>query len=205
MKQQEKTQRTQERILSAALAEFGAKGYEAASVSAVCSESQVPKGLFYHNFKNKDDLYIRCLARCCSGMAEYLRAQEKACGGQGDIRSLLTWRQQFFLAHPHEASLFFHALLQPPKHLLAEIKEARRDLDAFSRERYQNMLGALSLRDGITEQMALEYFSVFLEMFNGYFQSKAEQGGDYQTLTALHEEKLAEILDIVLYGIAKQN
>ena len=45
MKQQEKTQRTQERILAAALVEFGEKGYEAASINAICAESQIPKGL----------------------------------------------------------------------------------------------------------------------------------------------------------------
>lgn len=45
MKQQEKTQRTQERILAAALVEFGENGYEAASVNAICGRSQIPKGL----------------------------------------------------------------------------------------------------------------------------------------------------------------
>ena len=75
----------------------------------------------------------------------------------------------------------------------------------FCVERYRNMLRSLPLRDGITEETALEYFSIFLEMFNGYFQSKASQGGDYLALMEAHEEQLSEILDMMLYGIAKQN
>ena len=42
-------------------------------------------------------------------------------------------------------------------------------------------------------------------MFNGYFQSKADQGGDYKALMEAHEERLFEILDMMLYGIVKQN
>lgn len=97
MKQQEKTQRTWERILTAALAELGVKGYEGASISAICSESKIPKGLIYHNFKNKDDLYIQCFKHCCNQMTEYLRSQERVCHcATEDIKALLALRQQFF-------------------------------------------------------------------------------------------------------------
>lgn len=206
MKQQEKTQRTQERILAAALVEFGEKGYEAASINVICAESQVPKGLLYHNFKNKDDLYLRCVRLCYNQMTEYLRSRELAHhNAQEDAKMLLTLRQKFFLDHPHHASLFFRSLLQPPKHLLPQLKEVRRNFDSFCLDHYRNTLAGLTLRDGITEKTALEYFTIFIEMFNGYFQSKADQGSDYKALMKAHEEKLYEILDVMLYGIAKQN
>ena len=206
MKQQEKTQRTQERILAAALVEFGEKGYEAASINVICAESQIPKGLLYHNFKSKDDLYLQCVKLCYNQMTEYLSSQELACHNvREDTKMLLTLRQRFFSDHPYHANLFFRAILQPPKHLLPQLKEARRDFDAFCITHYRNTLAGLSLRDGITEKMALEYFTIFMEMFNGYFQSKADQGSDYKALMKAHEEKLSEILDMMLYGIAKQN
>lgn len=206
MKQQEKTQRTQERILAAALVEFGEKGYEAASINIICAKSQISKGLLYHNFKNKDDLYLQCVKLCYSQMTEYLSSQEIDCHNtQEDTKMLLTLRQKFFSDHPHHANLFFRALLQPPKHLLPQLKEVRKDFDSFCVTYYQKTLAGLSLRDGITEKMALEYFTVFMEMFNGYFQSKADQGSDYKALMKAHEEKLFEIFDMMLYGIAKQN
>lgn len=205
MKQQEKTQRTRERILTAALAEFGEKGYEAASINAICGRSQISKGLLYHNFKGKDDLYLQCVRLCYQQMTDYLGSQEPACrGAQENLKLLLASRQRFFSDHPNHANLFFQALLQPPRHLLPQLKEARGDFDSFCIGRYRSTLAGLSLRDGITEQSALEYFAAFMEMFNGYFQSKAGQGGDYKALMRAHEEKLFEILDMMLYGIAKQ-
>lgn len=206
MKQQEKTQRTRERILAAALVEFGEKGYEAASINVICAESQISKGLLYHNFKSKDDLYLQCVKLCYKQMAEHFSSRKLFCHNtQEDTKMLLALRQSFFSDHPHHANLFFRALLQPPRHLLPQLKEARRDFDSFCITCYRNTLAGLSLRDGITEKMALEYFTVFMEMFNGYFQSKADQGSDYKALMKAHEEKLSEILDMMLYGIAKQN
>lgn len=206
MKQQEKTQRTRERILAAALAEFGEKGFEAASINGICAESQVPKGLLYHNFKNKEELYLRCVALCYKEMTEYLASRELAChNAREDTKRLLTLRQQFFSDHPYHAALFFRAILQPPRHLMSQLKEVRREYDSFCVAHYRNTLAGLSLRDGVTEEMALEYFTIFMEMFNGYFQSKADRGGDYKALMEAHEEKLFEIFDMMLYGIVKQN
>lgn len=206
MKQQEKTQRTQERILAAALVEFGEKGYEAASINAICAESEIPKGLLYHNFKSKDDLYLQCVKLCYNEMTEYLSSKEPVChNAQEDTKLLLALRQRFFSDHPYHANLFFRALLQPPKHLLPQLKEVRREYDSFCFTHYRNTLAGLPLRDGVTQEMALEYFTIFMEMFNGYFQSKADQGGDYSALLEAHEEKLFEILDMMLYGIVKQN
>ena len=76
MKQQEKTRITQERILDAALKEFGTKSYEAASINTICSASHLSKGLIYHNFKNKDDLYLQCVRICYDGLLKYLKRGE---------------------------------------------------------------------------------------------------------------------------------
>ena len=44
MRKQEKTQKTKERILAAALEEFGRKSYDAASVNSICRRGRFPKG-----------------------------------------------------------------------------------------------------------------------------------------------------------------
>ena len=63
--------------MTAALVEFGEKGYEAASINVICAESQISKGLLYHNFKSKDDLYLQCVKLCYNQMTEYLNCSEE--------------------------------------------------------------------------------------------------------------------------------
>ena len=59
MKKEEKTKQTCEKIVHAATIEFGSRSYDAVSLNAICGKYQIAKGLIYHNFKNKDELYGR--------------------------------------------------------------------------------------------------------------------------------------------------
>ena len=206
MRKQEKTQRTRERILKAALAEFGTKTYHSASVNSICSASGLSKGLLYHNFKNKDDLYLCCVALCYKNMMGYIRERECALGApRADIQTLLSIRQSFLTENPYYSNIFFNTILQPPKHLLSEIGAIRREFDTFFVEYFEAFLHQIPLREGISIETALECYMIFSEMYNSYFRSKMEQTEDYKSLIHAHEERMTEIFDILLYGIAKQS
>lgn len=45
MRQEEKIELTRERILQAAMQEFGTNGYAATKVNAICGKYGIPKGL----------------------------------------------------------------------------------------------------------------------------------------------------------------
>lgn len=205
MKQQEKTRITQERILDAALKEFGTKSYEAASINTICSASHISKGLLYHNFKNKDDLYLQCVRICYDGLLEHLKSGElNYQDSLAGLQTLLERRQEFFREHPLYSNIFFNTILQPPAHLLASIREIRKDYDEFLAACCRSIFAHLELRGGITTDIAVEYFMIFQEMFNGYFQGKLGESGDFSSLIQDHEGKLPQLLDLMLYGIAAQ-
>ncbi len=52
-----------ERLLGAALTEFGSKPYQAASLNAILKEAAISKGVFYHYFTDKLALYQALLQR----------------------------------------------------------------------------------------------------------------------------------------------
>ena len=106
MKKEEKTQRTKERILAAAIVEFGTKSYDSASINTICAESQISKGLLYHNFKGKDELYLQCVSLCYEEMLSYIQQRETD-SGDFDIPKWLAIRQSFFAEHPHITATFF--------------------------------------------------------------------------------------------------
>ncbi|HPQ93712.1 MAG: TetR/AcrR family transcriptional regulator [Christensenellales bacterium] len=205
MKKQEKTQKTKERILAAALEEFGSKSYDAASVNSICEAGQIPKGLIYHNFKGKDELYLLCVKSCYDEMMAALEVHSfEILDAKESLQNFLMVRQRFFQENPNYANIFFNAVLQPPKHLAQELAQLRRGFDEYFSQCYLAVLNCLTLRDGITKELALEYFLAASEMFNSYFQKKAEQNGDYRELIDDHEGRLSAIFDIMLYGVAKE-
>ena len=69
---------------------------------------------------------------------------------------------------------------------------------------YRVELSKLTRRDGVNEQEAIEYYSMVQNMFHGMFQYEVFQNEDFTTLINAHEMKLAKILDLMIYGIAKE-
>lgn len=206
MRQAEKTQITRDRILAAALEEFGQKSYADASVNSICALGHIPKGLFYHNYKSKDALYLECVKLCYHQMVAYMKER---CPQSGDVkerlRQFLLIRQAFFEENPGFSNIFFNAVLQPPGHLVKDLTDLRTDFNGYLTQSYLQILQQLPLRKGVTPGMALEYFLGVCEVFNGYFRKQAEQAGDYHTLIHDHEDKLSWVFDVMLYGIAAQD
>ncbi|WP_147533410.1 TetR/AcrR family transcriptional regulator [Bacillus marasmi] len=48
----------QDRILNAAIKEFAYKGYQKASTNEIVKEAEISKGLLFHYFNNKKDMYL---------------------------------------------------------------------------------------------------------------------------------------------------
>ena len=200
MKKEEKTELTREKILNAAIIEFGTKGYEGASLNNICNDYGISKGLIYHNFKGKDEIYLHCVRRCFDAITEYFQKEST----DSDMHQYMELRLRFFSQHPHYARIFFESVLQSPKHLKEEIRGFKRDFDELNMKIYRLAISKLTLRDGVTEQEALEYYSMVQNMYHGLFQYGAFDHEDFYALMDAHETKLAKILDLMLYGIAKE-
>lgn len=206
MKKEEKTKLTYEKIMRAAITEFGTKSYENASLNTLCSDHNISKGLLYHNFKNKDDLYLQCVKTCLSDMTSYLKQQPyEGSTVQESLRNLLHIRQVFFRKNPYYCNIFFNTILQPPAHLRRELQALQQEFNAFYTGCFRNLLSRLKLRDSITVDDAADYLIVFQEMFNGYFQNKLCEKDDFHSLIEDHEVNLSRILDIILYGLVKES
>ncbi|MFD6209493.1 TetR/AcrR family transcriptional regulator, partial [Peribacillus sp. NPDC060253] len=48
----------QDRIINAAIKEFAQKGYDNASTNEIVKEAGISKGLLFHYFQNKKQLYL---------------------------------------------------------------------------------------------------------------------------------------------------
>src|ERR1700760_3269307 len=65
--------RTRERILTQAMAEFAARGYDSARVDAIARRCKVSKNMLYHYFGSKEGLFVAVLERCY----EQFRARQR--------------------------------------------------------------------------------------------------------------------------------
>lgn len=198
MKRSEKTELTVSKIMKAAMSEFGANGYVGGSVNNIC-KSGINKGLIYHNFKDKDELYLKCLEKSCETLVRLI--EDSGCSS--DLLKYMNVRMSFFKEFPNEAHIFFEAILQPQEHLWNEIQEILQPFEKINENIYRSIVASVKLRDGITEEEAVGYFKQMQRMFNGYFSSSAYRRMSPDEQFNKHETSLPKLLDFILYGIAK--
>ena len=90
MRRELQTEQMRRRILDSALEVFGAEGYDGASMNAICTRAGISKGIIYHYFAGKEDLYLSCCRESSQKMADYLREHPLYLRPQlGEIRSRL--------------------------------------------------------------------------------------------------------------------
>lgn len=200
MRKEIKTELTKDKILTAAMGEFGTKGYAGASLNNICNAG-IAKGLLYHNYASKDALYIACVERSFRLLTECLKSAEIGT----DLHRYTEVRLRFFREHEPEARLFFESILQPPAVLKTDIAKARQEFNAFNQGLCQNMIDSVKLRSDVTAEDAMRYFKLMQEIFNGYFSAPALGDLSFADTMATHEAGLSKFLDFMLYGIAERS
>ena len=201
MKQEEKTKRIRERILEAALTEFGTKRYEVASISSICSENHLSKGLLYHNFGSKDELYLYCVRYVYDRTLEYLKSCSNMARAQNPVVQMLKDRQSFFHENPLMGNIFFEALLTPPPKLASDVQEIRMEYETFANQCFAQMLEETPLRPGVTAEDARTYFFLVQEAFSSRRSGTARGAGEGAGIEEWEEHAL-KMLDLILYGIS---
>ena len=198
MKQEEKTQITRKKILDAALEEFGTNGYASGSVNNIC-KTGINKGLVYHNYKNKDELYLKCVEESCKELVQYVLENHAEKG----FVEYMSVRMQFFQEYVPEGHIFLEARTNPPIHLFHQIQMLFTEFDELNRNVFEQELSGHTLRQGVSKEDALNYFYEIQKMYNLNFANHLDGNMTLDEQVLLHETNIRKVLDLMLYGIAK--
>lgn len=101
----EKTFERKEELIDAALEEFAANRYEAASLNTIIKSAGISKGTFYYHFADKQALYLYLLEYTAVAKTDFLRERMAETPPQaGDIFDMIKWQArlggEFAAAHP---------------------------------------------------------------------------------------------------------
>lgn len=199
MKKAEKTEITKEKIIKAAVSEFGAYGYDGATVNQICRQYSISKGLIYHNFENKGALYLCCVETAVNDFIAYMSAFHFGT----DFKQYMQERYKFFKQNADYGRLIFNAVNSEDKVFCDRLREIRSRFDAFNASLYLSALDSVKLRDGVSRADALQYYMLLQDMLNSYISITGTADSD-KTVLDSHEKSLEKILDYMLYGIAEE-
>ena len=199
MKKELKTKLTQERIIEAALIEFSQKGYKAFGINELCKNHKISKGILYHNFSGKTEIYLACVRESFQKAVSIIR------GESGDIPSLVEYverRHRFSKDFPHHSHVFFEAWMTAPAEIAEEVEKEKAVFEDLNRQVSEKLLAESTLKDHISQEQALDYLTFIQQLFRSYYlaASGSEEAG---SLASQYENDLQKVLHLMIYGILK--
>ena len=79
MTREEQKEHTKRKILDNALTEFAERGYGGSSVNHIYDPAQgISKGLLYHYFSTKDEMFLACVEECFARLKEHIHSSLSA-------------------------------------------------------------------------------------------------------------------------------
>lgn len=205
MKREEKSALSRQRIMDAALKEFSQKGYGGASLNVVCVENDISKGIIYHYFKDKDELYLLCAADCFDALTAYMKAVQKNVPDTIERRlsAYFDARLRFFAENPLYLGIFLDVVLNPPTHLTMQLANVRAAFDALNISVLTALLMSAPLRKGLSVDNVTEDFRMYMDFFNARFRAALADATAPEYALREHEERSHRQLSILLHGVLK--
>lgn len=202
MKREEKNLQSRQKIITAALQEFSEKSYAEASLNTICGDGGISKGIIYHYFKDKDELFLVCVQECFDALTDYLKGAIVIGGTdlEADLQTYFHARIEFFEQNPLYLKLFCNAGIMPPQHLESAIAEIRKEFDTLNISVLTKLIANVKLRDGITIEEVVNLFRFYQDFVNARYRLHGTNRLDIKE----HEEKYSHALNVMLYGVVER-
>lgn len=195
MKQEEKSRKSREHILSYAFAEFAEQGYSGASINSICSAGKISKGLLYHYYADKNTLYLACAEKCYCELTEYLSAHLDT----SDItpEKYFNVRLAYFVTNPFHQKLFCDTVVNPPDHLRKELSSCRSAFDRMN----EAMLTAILNRETLAEGVSIQDAIYQLKIFEDFVSTRLKNAGPEAKQAEEHNRLCQQSFYTMLYGL----
>lgn len=202
MTQKERQEHSRQEILQASLDEFGTYEYAQVTVENICARHNISKGMLYHYYAGKDDLFLLCVGDTFEKLSEFVSQNEFLLQDRSALENLTAYyqcREQFFEAHPQRRKVFECAMLHPPAHLESKLRELRAPIWQINRQFWERVVKKYPLRAGLEEEQVTRY----LVSLDYSFQTILEQYNQAGKVNNIHDmlQIASEILDMMLFGV----
>jgi TetR/AcrR family transcriptional regulator len=176
-----------ERILNAAIKEFAQKGYKNASTNEIVKEAGISKGLIFHYFKNKKQLYLFLYDYLMEIISE--EYFQKSWINEKDvlekIRLASLTKLELFRKYPLIFKFFLTAYSETDVEVRNEVTDRNQKLIDSNLPRVYDNVDLSNVRDGVDHQKAI---NLILWALEGYANSKIPE---YKTMS---EKEFSDML-----------
>lgn len=194
-----------DKIIKACLEVFAEKGYTGASTNEIVQRAGISKGILFHYFGNKKNLYLYILDKMLD------RAVDEICSRADTLPTDIFERisetgmikMKMALEQPLLYKLLFVTFVNTPDSLRAAVQERMKKLYDIALPMVYNGLDFSKMRKGIDPQKAIEVVILFMEGLQAKSMEAFRNATAEQSLLFMEKLKsdTMEYMDILKKGI----
>jgi AcrR family transcriptional regulator len=201
---------TKEKILEAALTEFGTKGYKNASTNQIYPVAHVSKGAIFKIFGSKSNLFYEVFSLSLSKMVEALNSiQLETYNDLSKINTdvfdrmiaVMLWKMEYAKKHPFETAVMMEGISDPPKAIQQLIITHVNDLKKLSMNIFFDEIPMDNIREDISKEQFRENIEISLAGIQAYYINQKIDLGYLEKI----REKSILYLKTVMKGMEKNN
>jgi AcrR family transcriptional regulator len=190
-----------DRILLAALHEFGTKGYILSSTNTIATNAKVSKGLIFKKFKSKAELFYAVYEMELEKFMDAYRHFQKVVSTDvfEQIIDIIIWKGQYTNEHPEAANVLLEGIANPPTAIKNQLLSSLVVLRELSITSLFSLINRDHLRDDITQETFERTLNLAIAGLQATYVNK---NVNYEVLNSIKNESI-EFLKIIIRGMEK--
>lgn len=192
------------KLLNAGLEEFAKKGYELASTNAIIQRAEVSKGLLFHHFQSKKEMYIKIAKQCIAYFFSYLRTNSTFISPEPleRLRDIQEVKMKLFIEEPLIYELSVNFFINRPEELRKEIIEIEEDFNRTYFSFYFENINLSKVRQPERFEKSVRIIIESIEALTRAYIEKTERVDDNGLKDLLvYQHELSIYLDILEHGL----
>ncbi len=191
------------KILKASLEEFSEYGYEKANTDRISQKAGVSKGLIFHHFGSKDNLFMTTMNKCIDDILfEFNDLDMPDEDFISMIINLMKTKYDFFIKNPMHYKLIMNGFFNSPKKLKSELEQRYSELKQIGLNIMVDMIKGLHLKKDVSIENVLSIISAITNVIESkYMQYFTDDETSFDEFYDIVKDEYIELMNIVLYGI----
>lgn len=185
-------QEKQEKILEAAIREFADKGFEKASTNEIVKEAEISKGILFHYFQNKKNLFLfvydHFMELCMDEFYKKVNMDERDIFIK--LRQISSFKLELMYKYPMIFKFFEAAISEECNEVRSEIEERKKRLIESNYSKVFNNIDVSKFRHGVDVSRSM---NVILWTLEGLGESELQKAKSTVSKLVDYEKVFAEM------------
>ncbi|KKB34073.1 TetR/AcrR family transcriptional regulator [Bacillus thermotolerans] len=208
-------QAKKELILQVAVEEFAEKGYDKASTDVITQRAGISKGILFHYFKSKKNLYVYVVSHLLDILSKQVAEaiqHTRADDFFERIKEIVRLKQEVLKPYRKEVQLVTDAFFHTPAAVLPEMEAVMNRYYETHGQEFRletvylpELIAEQKLRPGVTKEKVIHMTSFIVDQLTAKYQVlyKKREFDLFNQPEPMMKE-LDDYLDIVKHGVYKQ-